>query len=81
MVFSILLYESALNTTWRKLPPAQLFKEGFTAVVASNKHSAVTSPVKWDGYGGRVTLHFEFSMTVFAITPNSEQCRTIFFGI
>jgi hypothetical protein len=80
-VFCILLYVSASNPTQRKLPPAQLSKECFTAVVASNKHSAVTSLVKWDVYGRRVKLRVEFSKKVFAIMPDSEQCRNIFFGI
>jgi hypothetical protein len=63
------------------MPPAQLFKECFTAVVASNKHSAVTLSVKWDVYGSHVKFHVEFSKKVFAITPDSEQCTNIFFGI
>jgi len=71
-VFCILLYVSTSNTTQRKLPPAQLSKECFTAVVASNEHSAVTSSVKWDVYGHHVKLPFEFSKKVFAITPDSE---------
>jgi hypothetical protein len=49
-----------------------LSKECFTAVVASNKHSAVTASVKWDVYGRRVKFRFEFSKKVFAITPDSE---------
>jgi hypothetical protein len=80
-VFCILLYVSASNTTQRKLPPAQLSKESFTVVVASNKHSAVTSSVKWDVYGHHVKVCFEFPKKVFAITPDSERCRNIFFGI
>jgi len=79
--FCIPFYVCASNTTRRKLPPAQLSKECFTAVVASNKHSAVTSSVKWDVYGRRVKLRFEFSKKVFAITPDSERCRNIFFGV
>ena len=60
-VFCILLYVSTSNTTRRKLPPAQLCKACFTVVVASNKHSAVTSSVKWDVYGRRMKLCFESS--------------------
>jgi hypothetical protein len=80
-VFCIPLYVSASNTTRRKLPPAQLSKECFTAVAASNKHSGVTSSVKWDVYGRRVKLCFEFSKKVLAITSDWELCRNIFFGI
>ena len=79
MVFCILFYVSSLNTMWRKLPPTLLSKECFTAVVASDKHSAVTSLVKWDIYGHAVKLHVEFSKEVFAITPDGEGCRNIFF--
>jgi len=49
LVFCIPLYLSTSKVTWRKLLPAQLSKECFTAVAASNKHSGVTSVS--NGYG------------------------------
>jgi len=54
IVFCILLNISASITMWRKVPPALMSKECFTAIVASNKHSAVTSSLKWDVYGHHV---------------------------
>jgi hypothetical protein len=66
------MFVSASHTTWRKLPPALLFKEFFTAVVASNKHSAVTLSVKWDISGHPMKLRIQFSKKVFAIPPDSE---------
>jgi len=77
-VFCILWYVSTSHTTRRKLPPAQLSKECFTAVVASKKHSAVTASVKWDVYGHRVKLFLEFSKKVFAITPIANHAETCF---
>jgi len=81
MVFCILLCVSTSNTMRRKLPPAQLSKECFSAVVVDTKHSAVTWSVKWDVYGRRVKLRIEFSKMVFAMMPDSKQCRNIIFSI
>jgi len=80
-MFCILLYVFTSNTTRRKLPPAQMSKDCCTAVVASNKHSAVSSLVKWGVYGRRVILLFVFLKKVFAIPPDIERRRNIFFGI
>jgi len=79
--FCILLYVSASNATWRKLPPAQLSKEYLTAVGASDKYTGVTSLVKRDVYGPHVGLCIEFWKTVFGIVPNSEQSRNKFICI
>jgi hypothetical protein len=69
MVFCKLWSVSSSNTTWRKLPPAQLSNESFTAVVASNKHSAVTSSVKWDVYGRRRNISFIILNKGFTKSP------------
>jgi hypothetical protein len=79
--FCIPLYVSASNTTRRQLPWAQLSKEWCTAVAANNENSGVILSLKWHVYGRRVKLHMEFSKKVFAIMPNRERCRNIFFGI
>jgi hypothetical protein len=77
-VFYILLYVSPSNTMRKKLPPTQLSKECFTAVVASNRHSAATSSVKWDVYGHCMRLRFECSKKVFPIRPIANDAETSF---
>jgi len=77
-VLCIPLYISASKVKQKTLPPAQLSKECFTVVAASNKHSGVTSSVEWDVSGCLVKLPFEFSNMDFPIMPSSERCRHIF---
>jgi hypothetical protein len=53
--------------------PSPVVQECFDEVVASKKHSAFTSSVKWDVYGRGLNLRSEFSNKVCAIMPDGER--------
>jgi len=81
VVFWMFFYLSASNTTWRKLPPAQLPSECSTTVVASIKTSTVMSSVKCDVYGCHWKLGFQFLKKVFTVMPDSKRYRNIIFSM
>lgn len=71
----------ASNATQRELPPAQLCKKYFPTVIATDKYSGVAALAKWNVYGHHMRIQCQFLTQVFALAPNTEQYRNVFFGI